>query len=137
MISPLSVTNRYTIQPTLIGKHKKTMEWISAAVLWQNEMAFFQKILDKVAVKFSSEKDKKTVSHFQSIITYYNSELLNYVTTKLRLHERKLADMLEVRDETRTEYFHEHDTLMGELESVNAQMSEYKTEFFRFIEKVM
>ena len=89
MISPLSVTDRYIIQPTLIGKHKKTMEWISAAVLWKNEMAFFQKILDKFALKFSSAEDKKAVSHFQSIITYYNSELLNDVTTKLRHHEKK------------------------------------------------
>ena len=45
--------------------------------------------------------------------------------------------MLKTRNESQTEYFREHDGLMEELESLNAQFKEYKEEFFAFIEQAM
>lgn len=137
MISVTSVTNKYILQPTLLDKHKKSLEWLSAAVLWKRELSFFQKLLDQYATKFSSTDDKKKIDHFQSIITYYDGELIDSVTTRLRLHEIKLAEMLQTRDETKTEYFKEHDALMGELEALNMQFVKYKEELFAFIEQAM
>lgn len=37
MISVTSVTDNYILQPTLLNKHKKTLEWLSTAVLWKSE----------------------------------------------------------------------------------------------------
>ena len=137
MISVTSITDNYILQPTLIGKHKKTLEWLSAAVLWKRELAFFQKLLDKYAPSLKSAEDKKKVDHFQSIILYYNGELIDSLTTKLRLHEKKLAEMLETRDESKTDYFKEHDELTNQLESLNNQFIQYKEELYAFIEKAM
>ena len=108
MISVTSVTDKYILQPTLLNNHKKTLEWLSMTVLWKRELAFFQKLLDQYAAKFSTTEDKK-----------------------------KLAEMLESRDETKTEYFKEHGGLMNELEALNTQFVQYKEELFEFIEKVM
>ena len=137
MISVASTSANYILQPILLSKHKKSLEWLSATVLWKRELAFFQKLLDKYAKNFSSTDDKKKVDHFQSFITYYNGELVNSLSTKLRLHEKSLADMLETKNETKTEYFKEHDELMHQLESVNTQFGHTKEELFDFIEKVM
>lgn len=137
MISVASTSANYILQPILLSKHKKSLEWLSATVLWKRELAFFQKLLDKYAKNFSSTDDKKKVDHFQSFITYYNGELVNSLSTKLRLHEKSLADMLETKNETKTEYFKEHDELMHQLESVNTQFAHTKEELFDFIEKVM
>jgi hypothetical protein len=137
MISVLSVTDRYILQPSVIAKHKKTLDWISATILWKQEVAFFQKLVDQYASRFTDTEDKKRIGHFQSIITYYHSEVLNYVGTRLREHERKLALSLEQKDETNTAYFKEHETLMAEMEALNAQLADYKIDLFRFIEKVM
>lgn len=137
MISVTSVTDRYILQPSLINKHKKSLEWLSATILWKRELAFFQKLLDQFAPKFTSAEDKKKVGHFQSLITYYNAEVIDSLATRLRLHEKRLAEMLESRDESRTEYFKEHEALMAELESMNIQFTDYKDELFAFIEKVM
>ena len=137
MISVTSTSANYILQPILLSKHKKSLEWLSATVLWKRELAFFQKLLDKYAKNFSSTDDKKKVDHFQSFITYYNGELVNSLSTKLRLHEKSLADMLETKNETKTEYFKEHDELMHQLESVNTQFAHTKEELFDFIEKVM
>lgn len=137
MISVTSVTGKYIMQPTLLDKHRKSLEWLSAIVLWKRELSFFQKLLDQYAAKFTAADDKVQIDHFQSIITYYQAELIDSVATRLRLHEKKLAEMLESRDETRTEYFKEHDALMGELEALNAQFTQNKEALFGFIEKVM
>jgi hypothetical protein len=106
-------------------------------VLWKRELAFFQKLLDQYAAKFSTTEDKKKLDHFQNLIIYYRGELIDSLSTRLRLHEKKLAEMLESRDETKTEYFKEHGGLMNELEALNTQFVQYKEELFEFIEKVM
>lgn len=137
MISVTSITDKYFLQPTLLSKHKKTLQWLSSALLWKSELIFFQKLLDKYAPKFTTPDEKKGLSHFQNLITYYNVEIIGYLCTKLRLHEKSLAEMLETRDESKTAYFKEHNDLMNELESLNKQLIQYKEELFKFIEKIM
>jgi hypothetical protein len=137
MISVIAQTDNYIVQPSLLAKHKKTLESLSAAVLWKRELAFFQKLLDQYAPRFSSTDDKKRIDHFQSIILYYKGELIDALAAKLRLHEKKLADILERHDETGTAYFQEHEALISEVESLSAQLGQYKEELFSFIEKAM
>jgi hypothetical protein len=137
MISVTSVTDGYILQPTLISKHKKTLEWLSATMLWKKEVAFFQKLLDQYAARFTSLDDKKMVDHFQNIIIYYRGELLDSIASRLRQHEKNLADMLDSVDESKTVYFKEHDEIMGQLEVLNDQLITYKEELFEFIERVM
>ena len=134
MISVTSVTNDYILQPSLLEKHRKTLDWLSSTLLWHSEFNFFQKLLDQNAQKFTRVEDKKKIDHFQNLIIYYNSELILELRKKLRDHENRLADMLKTKNEAKTEYFKEHDALMQELESFNNSFSEYKHEFFEFIE---
>ncbi len=137
MISVASVTDNFILQPTLLNKHKKTLEWLSTAVLWKRELAFFQKLLDQYTAKFSSVDDKKKIDHFQNVIIYYKCELIDALSAKLRAHEKTLAEMLESKNETKTEYFKEHEGLMNELEALNTQFLQIKEELFEFIEKAM
>ena len=137
MISVTSVTNDYILQPSLIEKHRRTLNWLSATVLWQREMNFFQKLLDENASKVTGVDDKKKIDHFQNLIIYYNGDLILTLRKKLRGHECNLADMLKEKNELKTEYFKEHDVIMQELESFSNSFAEYKAELFEFIEKVM
>jgi hypothetical protein len=137
MISVTSVTGNYILQPTTFQKHKATLEWLSATLLWKKELKFFQKLLDQFAPRFTSIEEKKSVDHFQSIITYYDGELIDSFRSKLKRHEGHLAHMLENQDESDTRYFKEHDSLMSDLASIDKQLTEYKQEFYSFIEKVV
>ena len=89
------------------------------------------------SAKFTSTDDKKTIDHFQSLITYYAGELLPSYASRLRDHEKKLAQMLESRDEFNTEHITQHDAFMSELEALHQQFVQYKEEFFAFIERAM
>ena len=137
MISVTSVTSEYILQPSLLEKHRRTLEWLSSTLLWKREFIFLQKLLDQQSIKFSSVDDKKKVDHFQNLIIYYNGEVIDGLRKKLREHESKLADVLQTKNELKTEYFKEHDAIMQELESFQIRFVEYKEGLFEFIEKVM
>src|SRR5690242_6740666 len=109
MISVTAVTDNYILQAPLLLKHKQTLEWLSASVLWKRELAFFQKLLDKYAPQVSAVEGKKKLDHFQNVVVYYRFELIDALASKLRQHEKKLAEMLESRDETKIDYIKEHE----------------------------
>ena len=137
MISVTSGTNAYILQPSLLEKHRVTLNWLSSTLLWQREFNFFQKLLDQNAPKLTSVDDKKKIDHFQNLIIYYLGELIPELRKKLRDHENRLADMLKTKNELKTQYFKEHQTVMQELESFNIRFVEYKEELFEFIEKLI
>lgn len=137
MVFPLSVTNQHILQPSLLDSHRDTLKWLSVSVLWKRELKFFQDLLDNYAPKFSSVEDIKKIDHFQNIVLYYRDELVDSLASRLRRHELKLARMLESMNESDVEYYREHDILMNEMESLERQFSEYKIQFFTFIEKVV
>ena len=136
MISVLSTTNRYILQPSLLDMHHQSRDWLSAAALWKRELAFFQKILDQYASHGSSDNHKMQVSHFQSLITYYGGELVDTLRKKVSDHEAKLATTLRDLKESDTTYFKEHHGITEELESFQNAFTEFKHQFFAFIEHV-
>ena len=97
MVSVTSGTNQYILQPSLLEKHRKTLNWLSSTLLWQREFNFFQKLLDQNAPKLTSVDDKKKIDHFQNLILYYNSQLIPEFRKKLRDHENRLAEMLKTK----------------------------------------
>jgi hypothetical protein len=136
MISALLNSGKYVVEPSLLDMHQSSLEWLSTTVLWKQEVAFFQKLLDKYSAKGILPDDKKKVSHFQNVITYYGGELIDTLRKKIKHHEHKLADMLrEMQDEK--EYYEVHETLQDELSAFMKTFHSFKSEFFSFIEKKM
>jgi len=135
MISVLSSTGKYLLQPSLMEMHHSSLEWLSTSVLWKQEVAFFQKLLDRYSPQITSVEDKKKVSHFQNLITYYGGELIDTLRKKVKHHEHKLADRLQELKTTDTEYYQEHGELMEELSAFLKTFNSFKSEFFIFIEK--
>jgi hypothetical protein len=105
-------------------------------MLWKTELVFFQKLLDKNAPGFTSLPEKKTIDHFQNLIIYYRGEVVDVLRKKLRQHESRLAHMLQTKDETDTQYFKEHDSIMDEIDSFAVRFKELKEYLFRFIARV-
>lgn len=137
MVSVTAATGNYILQPSLVGMHRKSLDWLSATLLWKREIIFFQKILDQYSQKYSSVGDKKKIDHFQNLITYYSAELVDELRKKLRLHENRLAQMLQEKNESDVQYYKEHQDLMSELGSFYERYNSFKHELFDFIEQAM
>lgn len=134
MESLSSTTGNFTLQPSLDGMHRESVEWLSATVLWKRELSFFQKLLDQQATKMESIESKKQIDHFQHLITYYDGELVDLLHKKLRKHESRLAKMLQSANESDAEYYHEHTQLMDEASSFQKVFTEFKYGFFELVE---
>ncbi|GCC53003.1 hypothetical protein SanaruYs_32440 [Chryseotalea sanaruensis] len=137
MISVLSTTNKYILQPSLLDMHQQSREWLSATEFWKKEIDFFQKLLTSKSAFFTEIEDKQKIGHFQSLIMYYNVEVIDKLARKLRTHENALADMLQSLNESDTQYFHEHKGLMEELSTFARSFNTLKQELFEFIEKAL
>lgn len=132
MISAISTTKNYILQPGLIKKHKKTLQWLSSVMLWKSELHYFQKVLEEKALLFKKVADKKRIDHFQNLFIYYGGEVLDELRSKLRAHEHRVASMLKTKNELLTKYFEEHDSLMDELEGFSKSYLQMKKEFLKF-----
>jgi hypothetical protein len=137
MISVLSTTNKYILQPSLLDMHQHSREWLSVTDFWKKEIDFFQKLLTSKSSFFTTAEDKQKIGHFQSLITYYNTEVVNNLARKLRDHENGLADMLKSLNESDTRYFQEHKGLMEELSVFGRSFNLLKQELFTFIEQAL
>jgi hypothetical protein len=115
--------------------HQSSLEWLSTTVLWKQEVAFFQKLLDSYVAKGTSTDEKKKVSHFQNLITYYGGELIDSLRKKIKLHEHKLANMMQELKGSDKEYYDEHGELLDELSAFMKTFNSFKSEFFAFIDK--
>lgn len=137
MESVLSPAGNLALQPSLLDMHHSSLEWLSTTVLWKQEVAFFQKLLDRYSPQLTSIEDKKKVSHFQNVITYYGGELIDSLRKKIKLHEHKLADRLQELKSTDTEYYQQQLELMDELGAFMKTFHSFKSEFFSFIERAL
>lgn len=136
MISVLSTTNKYILQPSVIQMHHTSLSWLSTSAFWKRELSFFQKLLEAAAFRVVSEAHKQRVDHFQSLITYYNGEVVDLIRKKLREHESHLAHSLQKENEADTRYYEEHKALMDEAESFEKSFRELKHELFSFVEEI-
>ena len=135
MISVTGTIGNYILQPATLEKHSKTLEWLSASMLWKSELTTFQKILDQRAPFLRSIDEKKQIDHFQNLIIYYNGEVVGDLRKKLREHEGKLAHMLESKNESDVQYFKEHDIIMDQLQTFSNLFKKFRIDFLTFIEK--
>ncbi len=130
-------TGAFTLSPSLTGMHRESVAWLSATVLWKRELSFFQKLLDQHAPKMDTVDFKKQVDHFQHLITYYDGELVDLLHKKLRKHESRLAKMLQEPTGSDAAYHQEHTALMDETSAFQKVFTEFKHDFFTFIEQGM
>lgn len=136
MISVTGITGKYILQPQLLEKHAEALQWLSASMLWKSEVTVFQKILDERAPLLSAKEDKKRIDHFQNLILYYKGEVIDSIRKKIRDHETRLARMLEAENESDTQYYKEHHTIMDEASTFSTVFSQFRNEFLNFIETV-
>ena len=118
MISVTGATNNYTLQPTLLEKHSRTLSWLSATMHWKSELRFYQMMLNDVRPSMTSVVFKAEIDDLENQVLYFLLEGIEDMRRKLRHHESMLARMLEARAEWDTQYYKEHDALMESAASL-------------------
>jgi hypothetical protein len=112
MISVTGATNYYSLQPSLLEKHSRTLSWLSATMHWKGELRFYQMMLNDLRPSMTSAEFNAEIDDLENQVLYFLLEGIEDMRRKLRHHESMLARMLEARAEWDTQYFKEHDALM-------------------------
>ncbi|MGK7390508.1 MAG: hypothetical protein ACNS60_09155 [Candidatus Cyclobacteriaceae bacterium M2_1C_046] len=128
-----SVNEHYLLQPLLINKRKEILDWLGKAVIWKYELNFFQVLLDKYATKATSLEDKIQMDHFQNLLTYYNGEVVDELISKLRQHEKGLAERSFTMEDFNIIYTPTHIDLLTKLVAFNDRFNEVKDELYTFV----
>jgi len=132
-----NLIGRYILQPSLINMHQDSLTWLSALLLWKEELAFYQRLLDRTPPKPLTEAEKNEANHLRSLIEIFGSREIDGFRQKIRVHESHLAQMLREQKETATHYFKEHENLMTELENFRVQYENTKRDFMGVIDKIL
>lgn len=132
-----NLIGKYLLQPSLVEMHRTSTSWLSLALLWKQELAFYQKLLDRAAPQLTTVEEKQRIDHFQSLITYYGGEVVDLFRKKLREHEARLANSLQEVQESDAPYFQEHEALMDELGAFRVQYDTLKHDFMEFVGRVI
>ena len=114
--------------------HQESRNWLSSIDLWRIELEFFQRMLDRVAMRLRSEDDKKRISHFQNLIVYFGGELLDQVEHDVFKHERQLGYQLEHPASIEEQYYRQMHKRYGDaVRAFDQDFREYKKDFYRFV----
>ena len=118
MISVTGATNYYSLQPSLLEKHSRTLSWLSATMHWKSELRFYQRMLNDLRPSITSADVKAEMDDLENQALYFLLEGIEDMRRKLRHHESMLARMLETRAEWDTQYYKEHNALMESAASL-------------------
>ncbi|MEO1052417.1 MAG: hypothetical protein AAFX87_17430 [Bacteroidota bacterium] len=125
-------------EDSLENLHLQSEQWVEEVGLWKNELQFFQKILDRYSGCFNTTEQKKTLDHFQHIITYYSGQLLDDFKQRVRRHEKYLRGIMDGEEPNmESEFRARHSSLFELINSFRHEYNNYKQDLFHTMEGIM
>ena len=129
-------TSNYLLEVSLEDLHQESRTWLSEIEFWKIELSFYQKLLEKVAVKLTNVEEKKKTDHFQNLIIYFQGELLDQYQHDIREHEKYLNNMVQEKIPLNEQLYREvHKNFEHHIKSFGSDLKQFKKDLFAFAEK--
>jgi hypothetical protein len=129
-------TSNYLLEVSLEDLHQESRTWLSEIEFWKIELSFYQKLLEKVAVKLTNVEEKKKTDHFQNLIIYFQGELLDQYEHDIREHEKYLNNMVQEKIPLNEQLYREvHKNFEHQIKSFGFDLKQFKKDLFAFAEK--
>lgn len=129
-------TSNYLLEVSLEDLHQESRSWLSEIELWRFELAFYQRLLDKVSGKITEVEDKKTSDHFQHLNRYFRGELLDQYEHDIREHEKYLDRMIREKMPFNEQLYREvHKKYQGQVLGFDRDFKQYRKDLYGFAEK--
>ena len=129
----MTASTSVSLEADLEDLHRESNYWLSQVEFWRIELAFYQKLLEKITVRTSDIEDKKRISHFQNLITYFNGELLDQFAHDIRQHEKYPKKLLlEEVPVDEQEYKLAHKKYEEEIRAFEEDFKQYRRDLYAF-----
>jgi len=134
LLSP--ATTNYLLEVSMENLHQESNAWLTEIEFWKAELAFYQKLLEKISVKLTSVEDKKKIDHFQNLIIYFGGELLDQYEHDIREHEKYLGQMVQDKVPVNEQLYREiHKKYQAQITAFDLDFKAYRQELFSYAEK--
>lgn len=133
-----SPKSAYLLDASLEILHFESSEWLSEIAFWKDEIAFFQKLLEKIAPKAISADNKLEMEHLQNEITLFRYEILDELKGSVLVHEKYLASLLDDSQKDSEQFYREkHKTIADQISGFAKEFKDLKSDIFSFAEKLL
>lgn len=118
--------------------HRINLEWESEIKLWQDELNFFQRLIDKYIMKMVHESTLAKVQDIVNQIIYYNDTDIDAIMLKIKTHEKHLEQLLEDKfSHDETLFRMEHEDLEEEVTLFMENFKKFKQEIFKVMDELL
>ncbi len=125
-----------TQNETLDNLHTQCQEWLSEISFWQEEMKFFEELLEKNALKELKFNQKVVFEKLQNQIIYYRGELLDRFEHDVKAHQKALARETKKAASISEANYETHNTLSDQLAQFDKEFKNMKRELFDLIRQL-
>jgi len=123
---------------SLADIHAQSKFWLSEVDLWNIELLFFRKLINKGLFEVDDEQDKSELDHYIELMDYYQVRLLKEARKRLIEHEESLKRLVDGNEWQDEESFREeHKGISLIVETFENEFRNLKKEFLTYIETII
>lgn len=126
--------NEYLLEASLESLHGEAMAWLNELAYWQDEMAFYYKLLRRK--QKPTDFPTEDVADMEKELVRLTSAKLDRLRATVTEHERSLAVLTKVHSNSGEDaYRNAHRRLLGNMHDLHLDLRAFKKKVFSFVQK--
>jgi hypothetical protein len=133
-LSPASTS--YLLEVSIEDLHWESRDWLSEIRTWQEEIVFYQKLLNKMLGRVKSEEAKAHWDHYQNTLQQMQTNTLLPFQSQLEEHEEYLYNLVVNKAVVNDQFYREvHKKYGNQVKAFASDFKQLKKKLFVFIEQ--
>jgi hypothetical protein len=129
-------TTHYLLEVSIEDLHWESRDWLSEIRTWQEEVVFYQKLLNKIQTRVKSQDAKTQWDHFQNILQEMQNNILLPYQRQLEEHEEYLYNLVVNKAVVNDQFYREvHKKYANQVKAFSSDFKQLKKKLFGFIEQ--
>jgi hypothetical protein len=131
----IPANTHYLLEVSIEDLHWESRDWLSEIRSWQEEVAFYQKLLNKMVGRVKTEEAKKKWDHYQAMLNNFQTNILHASQRNLEDHEDYLFKLVVNKAQVDDQLYREvHKKYAGQVKDFATNFKLLKKDLFGFIE---
>jgi hypothetical protein len=132
------VTSPYLLEDSIEDLHGETQDWLTGIRAWQQEVVFYQLLLNKIWGRLISADVRQPLKQYQALLSGPMTQILTSHQEDFEEHERYLVDLRRNTGQANDQSYRQvHKKYSLQLKSLAKDIRQLKKELFGFIESAI
>jgi hypothetical protein len=128
-------TTHYLLEVSIEDLHWESRDWLSEIRTWQEEIVFYQKLLNRVVGRIKSEEAKAQWDNYQKTLQEMQNNILVPYQRNLEEHEEYLYNLVVNKAVVNDQFYREvHKKYANQVKAFSSDFKQLKKKLFNLIE---